>query len=325
MKTFLRGCALTIATTIAASVTVSVVRADGHGQATAIVDASVSADQSMLLVRGTGFGSAPAVYLDGMLLGGIAVNASGTQVTAIMPALQPGSYLLMVQRNRMRRDDDDDGARVASFVLAVGAVGPNGEKGDKGDKGDQGDKGDKGDQGIQGVKGDQGLQGIQGVKGDKGDQGIQGIQGIPGVPGAPGQPGAKGDKGDPGAPGAGLTFALDGDTFLPEVGGGGGSPFSFRACPSGQLAVGVIVRAGNDMDAFGLSCAPEMPAAAPCSRSVARPASRSWVSSGRSPVRSTHSRRTARASAAAACSIHQPAARSAAARTSTSPARLEKP
>ena len=63
------------------------------------------------------------------------------------------------------------------------------------------------------------------------------------------------DKGDPGAPGEGISFALDGDAFLPEVGGSGGSPFSFRACPAGQLAVGVLVRAGNDMDAFGLNCA----------------------------------------------------------------------
>jgi len=204
---------------------------DDHGLRTAIVSASVSADQSMLLVTGTGFGTAPLVALDGLLLGGVHVNATGTALTATMPALPAGSYALLVQRNRMRRDDDDDGARVASFVLTVGAVGPKGDKGEKGD------------------------QGIQGMQGVKGDQGIQGIQGIQGLAGAPGQPGAKGEKGDPGAPGAGLTFALDGDTFLPEVGGGGGNPFSFRACPSGQLAVGVIVRAGNDMDAFGLSCA----------------------------------------------------------------------
>jgi len=40
------------------------------------------------------------------------------------------------------------------------------------------------------------------------------------------------------------------------VGGNGGSPFGLIACPADQLAVGVIVRAGNDMDAFGLKCAP---------------------------------------------------------------------
>jgi len=231
MNNLLRACALTAAAAVAATMAARVVHADGHGQATTIVDASVSADQSMVIVRGTGFGSAPAVALDGMLLGGVAVNANGTQVTAVMPSLQPGSYLLMVQRNRARGDGDDDGSRVASFVLTVGAVGA---KGDKGDKGDQGIQGVKGDQGIQGVKGDQGIQGIPGPQGLKGD---------------------KGDKGDTGPAGAGLTFALDGDTFLPEVGGSGGNAFSFRACPSGQLAVGVFVRAGNDMDAFGLTCA----------------------------------------------------------------------
>src|SRR3954468_10053447 len=119
MNNLLRVCALTAAVTFAPIMTAPVVHADGHGQATTIVDASVSADQSMVIVKGTGFGSAPAVVLDGMLLGGVAVNATGTQVTAVMPSLQPGSYLLMIQRNRARGDGDDDGARAASFVLTV--------------------------------------------------------------------------------------------------------------------------------------------------------------------------------------------------------------
>jgi hypothetical protein len=222
MKNVVRGLTIAGALFFVGATAVTARADDEHSARTAIVSAAISSDQSTLLLNGTGFGSAPAVALDGLLLGGVTVNPAGTAITAVMPALPPGSYLLMVQRNNRMRRDDDDGSRVATFVLTVGANGP---------KGDTGAKGDTGDQGIQGIQGIQGMPGIQGEKGDKGD------------------------KGDPGAPGQGLSFALDGDTFLAEVGGAGGNPFSFRACPSGQLAVGAIVRAGNDMDAFGLNCA----------------------------------------------------------------------
>jgi hypothetical protein len=204
----------------------------------------------MLLVTGTGFGTAPLAVLDGLLLGGVHVNATGTALTANMPALPPGSYLLTVQRNRMRRDDDDESARAAAFVLTVGAIGPKGEKGDKGDQGIQGI------QGIQGVKGDKGDQGIQGVKGVPGAQGPQGLQGLTGAPGPQGVQGPQGSAGPQGPAGSGLQFSLGPAVFSNTVGGSGGSGFGLVGCPGGQLAVGVIVRAGNDMDAFGLKCAP---------------------------------------------------------------------
>jgi hypothetical protein len=223
---------------------------DDQRPRTAIVSASVSADQSMLLVAGTGFGTAPLAVLDGLLLGGVHVNATGTALTANMPALPPGSYLLTVQRNRMRRDDDDENARAAAFVLTVGAIGPKGEKGDQGIQGIQGVKGDKGDQGIQGLKGDQGVQGV------KGDPGVQGAQGATGAPGPQGPQGPQGPAGPQGQAGSGLQFSLGPAVFSNTVGGSGGSGFGLVGCPGGQLAVGVIVRAGNDMDAFGLKCAP---------------------------------------------------------------------
>ena len=61
-------------------------------------------------MTGTGFGQNPLVALDGMLLGGVRVNARGTALTANMPALPPGSYELLVQ-NRSRRNDDKKEAR----------------------------------------------------------------------------------------------------------------------------------------------------------------------------------------------------------------------
>lgn len=166
MMRMLRALVMTSAALVVVCAGAGTARADNdRNPQSAIVSASVSADQSMLLVTGAGFGTAPAVVLNGLLLGGVTVNAKGTALTAIMPALPPGSYLLVVQRNRPRRHDnrhdDDDDSRVATFVLTVGAVGPKGDQGDQGDQGVQGEKGDPGDQGIQGEKGDQGDQGLR--------------------------------------------------------------------------------------------------------------------------------------------------------------------
>jgi hypothetical protein len=59
-----------------------------------------------------------------------------------------------------------------------------------------------------------------------------------------------------GPAGAGLNFSFGPVVLSNTVGGGGGNPFGAINCPANQIAVGVIVRAGNDMDAFGLKCAP---------------------------------------------------------------------
>jgi hypothetical protein len=53
-----------------------------------------------------------------------------------------------------------------------------------------------------------------------------------------------------------LTVTFGPGASANAVGSIGGTAFGLISCPSGQLAVGVIVRAGNDMDAFGLKCAP---------------------------------------------------------------------
>lgn len=152
--------------TLCAFVTVSARPANDDG-ALRVLSASVSANQSTLSVTGSGFGPAPVVYLDGIALGSVTVNANGTALTVPMPTLTPGSYsLLVLRRARADRDHDDDidnndGHRVGTFVLTVGAIGP---------------------QGPQGIPGPQGAQGLQGPQGVPGAPGAEGKQGPPGLP-----------------------------------------------------------------------------------------------------------------------------------------------
>ena len=84
-----------------------------------IVAAVISADQSTLIVTGSNFPTNPSVTLDGMLLGGVQVDAAHKSVTAVMPALQPGTYLLEI----------GTGNFYAEFDLAVGAAGPSVDRG----------------------------------------------------------------------------------------------------------------------------------------------------------------------------------------------------
>jgi len=122
-----------------------------------ISSAAVSADQSIVIIRGSGFGSAaPEVALGNLSLTGVTVDPDGTLVQApLPPATAAGTYPLTVNRVTKPRNS------VTAF-LTVGAVGPAGPAGAPGAKGDQGEKGDKGD------------------KGDPGDPGPAGPQGQPG-------------------------------------------------------------------------------------------------------------------------------------------------
>ena len=137
------------------------VSADGR-RPLVVVSAEVSATGSTLFVTGSHFGQAPEVKLGGRVLGGVVVTASGTQLTANLPAFPPGSYLLEVSRHYSslwQRDDNND---VARLTVAIGAMGPKGEDGSKGDTGDvgpQGEKGDKGDPGAPGMPGNLALEG----------------------------------------------------------------------------------------------------------------------------------------------------------------------
>lgn len=200
-----------------------------------ITSATVSVDQTTLFITGAGFGARPpAVWLDGMALGGVSVNAMGTALTATMPALGPGSYLLTVVRQRR---EDDEGA---SFVLTVGAVGAKGATGPTGPKGDTGPtglagpstQGLTGPTGAQGVKGDTGVAGAQGPQGAKGDTGATGASGPTGPLGPQGVPGSIGPQGPAGVPGpAGAANLSPTQVFVIDV---AATPCSLSA-PAGTL------------------------------------------------------------------------------------------
>jgi hypothetical protein len=145
-----------------------------------ILSATVSADQSTLFVTGAYLGSRPLVTLGNVVLGGVQVAATGTQLTALMPALPPGTYRLMISSRSSGSD------RTATFELTIGTTGPKGETGATGADGPIGPKGDTGDTGPQGAKGDPGP---EGPAGPAGAIGLTGARGVPGPPGAPGPSG----------------------------------------------------------------------------------------------------------------------------------------
>ncbi len=128
-----------------------------------------------------------------------------------------------------------------------------GPQGPQGVPGPQGPQGVPGPQGPQGDPGPQGPQGVSGPQGPQGDPGPQGPQGVPGPQGPQGVPGPQGPQGDPGP---GFTFTQGPVVYSPYAGTSGGAPFAEIACPAAQIAVGAYVRAGNDVDAFALMCAP---------------------------------------------------------------------
>lgn len=119
-----------------------------------IYAAAVSADQSTLIVDGVNFGGASA-SLAGIALGGVQVDPTGRHMIAVMPALQPGSYRLVIA----------NGSKWTDFEVAVGASGPAGPAGPMGPTGPQGPAGI-------------GLPGPQGPTGPTGPTGPQGPAGV---------------------------------------------------------------------------------------------------------------------------------------------------
>jgi hypothetical protein len=111
-----------------------------------IVSAEISATGTTLFVSGANFGRSPEVSLGGMALAGVVVNASGTHLTANMPAFQPGSYLLEVSRGYWWEQ-----FLPARLTVAVGASGRQGAEGVKGEKGERGPQGDPGTPGLPGT------------------------------------------------------------------------------------------------------------------------------------------------------------------------------
>jgi Collagen triple helix repeat (20 copies) len=132
-------------------------------------------------------------------------------------------------------DPASDSCHPSETAISWSQTGPQGPPGPAGPAGPAGPKGDTG------ATGPAGPPGPIGPQGPAGPQGPQGIQGEPGPQGPPGQ---------------GFTFAF-GPVVLSNTGGGtGGAPFGPISCPTNQVAVGLVVRAGDDVDAMTMKCAP---------------------------------------------------------------------
>jgi hypothetical protein len=184
-----------------------------------VTSATVSADGSTLFVTGRNFGRNPAVTVADLALGGVTVNADGTALTALMPALEPGNYRLTISGHGRAHE------YTGTISIALGTQGPRGEPGPKGDKGDKGDRGDQGPQGEQGLKGDKGDTGAKGDKGDQGPQGVQGPvgpQGPEGAVGPAGPTGPQGPEGKQGPQGVQGPQGIQGPQGLPGVSGAAG-------------------------------------------------------------------------------------------------------
>jgi len=189
--------------------------AQGRGGAPAssvtLVSASVTSDQTTIVISGSGFGtSLPDVTLGASPLHGITIDAAGTLITAALPAsTPPGTYVLTVTR----KSTPSSSATMSLTIGAGGPAGPTGPTGPTGPQGPvglQGPRGDTGATGSPGSKGDTGATGPQGLKGDtgatgpqgpKGDTGATGDQGPKGDTGSTGGQGPKGDTGDTGPQG----------------------------------------------------------------------------------------------------------------------------
>jgi hypothetical protein len=111
-----------------------------------IHSAVADAAQTVLFVEGQNFASHAAVYLGGVPLGGVAVNASGTALTATITGTLPGSYQLLVSNGPATPQN-------ARFEVTLGHTGAAGVPGPQGEPGPEGPAGPTGPQGPQGLPG----------------------------------------------------------------------------------------------------------------------------------------------------------------------------
>jgi Collagen triple helix repeat (20 copies)/IPT/TIG domain len=157
---------------------------------------------TQITISGNNFGGrTPNVTLDGTAL--TVVSSTQTSITATLPSGIPAGAYLMTVENEDRRGDDDH--RTAFFEAAIGAIGqtgPQGPQGPMGPMGLTGPQGAQGPQGTPGAPGPPGAPGAQGPQGATGATGAQGPQGATGAQGPQGVPGATGPQGATGATGA---------------------------------------------------------------------------------------------------------------------------
>src|SRR5437762_7305974 len=110
-----------------------------------------------LHVVGTDLGTSPIVRLSGFQLS--VLSSNGTDIFALLPPFDPGTYELVVERN---------GKLSNSFEVSLGDVGPQGPAGPAGPAGAQGPAGSAGAQGSAGAPGGQGPPGPAGAAGARG-------------------------------------------------------------------------------------------------------------------------------------------------------------
>ena len=108
--------------------------------------AAANDTQTVLFVEGKNFASNTAVYLGGVPLGGVTVNATGTVLTATITGTLPGSYQLHVSNGPATPQN-------ARFEVTLGHAGLPGEPGPQGEPGLPGERGPTGPQGEQGPPG----------------------------------------------------------------------------------------------------------------------------------------------------------------------------
>ena len=143
---------------------------NGKVPAPQLVIRAASANAASVAIDGVNFGLTPVVFLGGLPLAGVQVNADGTEITANNPGFPPGTYLLHVSRGNGVPDN-------GTFNLTIGAVGATGATGPTGLAGTNGADGAPGATGAIGATGPQGITGAIGPQGPTGAQGPTGVAG----------------------------------------------------------------------------------------------------------------------------------------------------
>jgi hypothetical protein len=108
--------------------------------------AAANPTHTTLFVEGKNFASNTAVYLGGVPLGGVTVNAAGTVLTATITGTLPGSYQLHISNGPATPQN-------ARFEVTLGHAGAPGEPGPQGEPGKQGERGPQGEPGPPGPPG----------------------------------------------------------------------------------------------------------------------------------------------------------------------------
>ena len=148
MRSFLRTAA-TVVLIILAAAGLAWAQGNGNGNGSKkpeITAALVSVDQTVLFVQGANLGAHPSVTLGDVQLGGVAVDASGRQLSANLPVLTPGTYLLTLTTGPWTTEFAVavDGSQAAGSSGATGPEGPAGPQGPAGPAGPPGATGPAG-------------------------------------------------------------------------------------------------------------------------------------------------------------------------------------